>query len=355
MNLNDIINKNLQEYYSFIKGTYEIDEFGTGLINHTWVVTEHNSRKRYIFQRVNDSVFKKPEDIAHNIKVVNRYLKDNYPDYLFEAPILTKKGKQILKTEEGYFRLFRFVPGSHTIDVVESLPQAFEAARQFGLLTANLDGFDTSTLKFTLPDFHNLPLRFKQFQNAVIYGNQERIKKTAKEIRFLFDNRAIAEKADRLVQLPVRVIHHDTKISNVLFNDNNEGLCVIDLDTLMPGRFVSDLGDMMRTYLSPVSEEEADFDKVDVRADFFKAILEGYLSAMKPILTSTEKEFLIYSGQFMIYMQALRFITDYLNDDAYYGARYEDHNFFRGGNQIVLLAKYQDKISNFQTIVDHCV
>ena len=246
--------------------------------------------------------------------------------------------------------MFRFVENSCTIDVVENPQQAYEAARQFGLLTANLGGFDATTLKITLPDFHNLPLRFRQFQVAIVNGNKERVKRAEKAIRFLSDNRIIVDRTDQLSQLPVRVIHHDTKISNVLLDEQNKGLCVIDLDTLMPGYIVSDLGDMMRTYLSPANEEVAEFDKVDVRIDFFEAILDGYIGAMKTIFTPLEKEYLVYSGQFMIYMQALRFITDYLNDDVYYGARYEEHNFVRGCNQIALLTKYQSKMPLMQAI-----
>jgi Ser/Thr protein kinase RdoA (MazF antagonist) len=346
------MNENLLRAYGFDPQLCIIKQFGTGLINHTSLVTDTTSGKRYIFQRVNDAIFKRPEDIAFNIRTVDDYLKAHCPGYLFESPVFTQDGRDLIQTEEGFFRLFRFVENSHSIDVVEKPFQAFEAARQFGLLTANLDGFDASALKITLPDFHNLPLRFQQFESAVANGNPERIQKAQKEIEFLFENQDIARQAVRLQQLPVRVIHHDTKISNVLLDEQDKGLCVIDLDTLMPGRFVSDLGDMMRTYLSPANEEEADVAKVTVRLDFFEAILNGYIGAMKNIFTSEEKEFVVYSGQFMIYMQALRFIADHLNNDTYYGARYVGHNFVRGVNQIALLSAYQAKIADMQLLAD---
>src|SRR5206468_9716554 len=126
-----------------------------------------------------------------------------------------------------------------------------------------------------------------------------------------------------------RVTHHDTKISNVLFNEQDKAVCVIDLDTVMPGYFISDVGDMMRTYLSPTSEEEKDFAKINVREEFFEAIVTAYLSEMKGQLTEIEKSHFIYAGKFMIYMQAIRFLTDHLNNDLYYGARYEGHNLIR--------------------------
>lgn len=141
----------------------------------------------------------------------------------------------------------------------------------------------------------------------------------------------------------LRVTHHDTKISNVLFDGHNKGLCVIDLDTVMPGYFISDVGDMMRTYLSPVSEEEQDFSLIEVRLPFYEAIVSGYLQEMQGELSAAECNAFFYAGQFMIYMQALRFITDYLNDDVYYGQRYPDHNLVRGRNQLVLLQKLMEK------------
>jgi hypothetical protein len=125
----------------------------------------------------------------------------------------------------------------------------------------------------------------------------------------------------------------------VLFDKNNKGLCVIDLDTVMPGYFISDVGDMMRTYLSPVSEEEKEFEKIIVRNDFFEAIIEGYGGEMNDELTTVEKDYFLFSGKFMIYMQALRFLTDYLNNDIYYGAKYEGHNLIRAKNQLTLLQR----------------
>jgi Ser/Thr protein kinase RdoA (MazF antagonist) len=193
-----------------------------------------------------------------------------------------------------------------------------------------------------LPDFHNLPLRYRQFQKAATHGNSGRIQQAAPSIQFLEANRSIVTVSDNISKDPSfrqRVTHHDTKISNVLFNKDDKGLCVIDLDTVMPGYFISDVGDMLRTYLSPVNEEEKDFSKIRIRTSYFKAIAEGYLSEMNDELSETEKDHFIYAGKFMIYMQALRFLTDYLNDDIYYGSKYEGHNLVRAKNQIVLLGK----------------
>ncbi len=236
----------------------------------------------------------------------------------------------------------------HSKDVVETAPQAYEAAVQFGRFTNLLSGFDVAQLSVTIPFFHDLDLRYQQFLEALENGNQQRIADARFLIDELLDYSNIATefkliKSDPLFKL--RVTHHDTKISNVLFDKDNKGLCVIDLDTVMPGYFISDVGDMMRTYLSPVSEEEKDFNKIVVREDIYKSIVQGYYSEMKNELTQTEKNHFFYAGKFMIYMQALRFLTDHLNDDKYYGAKYPGHNFIRACNQMVLLQRLVEKES----------
>ena len=252
----------------------------------------------------------------------------------------------VFDEHQGYFRLFPFVKNSHTVDVVNTPQQAYEAAKQFGHFTRLLAGFPTKELQITLPDFHNLPLRYQQFNTALLNGDPVRIQEAAATILFLQQHIDIVTTSQSIPNNPAfkkRVTHHDTKISNVLFDDSDKGLCVIDLDTVMPGYFISDVGDMLRTYLSPVSEEESDFSQIEIRANYFKAIAEGYLSEMNEVLSSTEKQHFVYAGKFMIYMQALRFITDYINNDVYYGSKYQGQNFIRAKNQVVLLGKLMQK------------
>ena len=324
-----------------INANTKIKPFGSGLINNTWLITDKG--KDFILQRINDNVFKKPQDIATNIRLIDEYLEENHPEYLFATPYKTSTGDDMFfLKDEGYFRLFRFIKNSHTTDVVDSTSQAFEAAQQFGRFTNLLSGFPVNQLKFTIPDFHNLPLRYSQFELATQNGNKERIQEAAATISFLKGQQKIVTTSEQISTNPgfkKRVTHHDTKISNVLFDDSEHGLCVIDLDTVMPGYFISDFGDMMRTYLSPVSEEEMDLAKIEIREEYFKAIADGYLSEMGNELSPIEKEHLVYAGKFMTYMQALRFLTDYLNNDIYYGSKYEGHNFTRASNQATLLKK----------------
>ena len=332
--------------------SYGLDEklatvipYGNGLINRTWKINTADGA--YILQKINDSVFKKPEDIAYNINLLNEYLEQHSPDYFFTAPLRSTDGKAIISIDdEGFFRLFPFVVGSYTREVVETPEQAYEAAAQFGKFARMLSGFDTRKLKKTIPDFHDLSLRYHYFLLAAEKGNSERIKEAQEWIDQLKAHSNIVieyEKIKASSQFPLRVTHHDTKISNVLFNSKDKGICVIDLDTVMPGYFISDVGDMMRTYLSPVNEEEKDWNKIEVRDEFYKAIVSGYCSEMKNVLTETEKKYFFYAGKFMVYMQALRFLTDHLNNNVYYGARYEGHNLVRAVNQITLLQRLIEK------------
>lgn len=331
--------------FGFGSTSVTVKTFGSGLINNTWVVESGGST--YILQRINNNVFKNPEAIASNIQNTGNYLASQYPGYVFTMPVETTQGRSMLfAAGEGYFRMFPFVKGSHSKDVVETPGQAYEAAKQFGRFTSRLSGFDAGKLQVTIPDFHNLSLRYMQFQSALLNGNPERIQETATLTKTLLEYEGIVtayEKIKANTGFKIRVTHHDTKISNVLFDENNKGICVIDLDTVMPGYFISDVGDMMRTYLSPVSEEEKDFSKIEIRDEFYTAVVNGYYEEMKEVLTAIEKAHFFYAGTFIIYMQALRFLTDYLNNDVYYGSKYPGHNLMRAGNQAVLLQRLIEK------------
>lgn len=319
-----------------------ISPHGSGLINNTWKVSARE--ENYILQRINENVFKKPEDIAYNIDLVAKHLEEHHPDYFFVSPLFATGNKSYVRTPGGFFRLIPFVEGSFSFDVVNEPQQAFEAARQFGRFTHLLSDLDATELKVTIPAFHDLTLRYQQFLAAIEEGNKQRVEEAKADIDSLLGYSTIVDKYQELKENPevqLRVTHHDTKISNVLFDSNGKGLCVIDLDTIMPGYFFSDVGDMMRTYLCPASEEEKDLSKICVRQEYYDAIVEGYLSEMEGDLSEREKQLFYFSGQFMIYMQALRFMTDHLNNDVYYGARYPGHNYLRSKNQLVLLEQFE--------------
>lgn len=350
----------LQKVFDAFGLTGDIEKavpYGSGLINTTWKIKEGNSN--FILQKINHKVFKHPWAIAYNIDSVAAYLHINHPGYLFVNPVKSLNNHSVFFDEAyGYFRMSPFVENSHTIDVVSDALQAYEAAAQFGKFTAVLAGFAPDKLKITIPYFHNLSLRYHQFEDALLHGNKKRIQHSQQVIQTIISYKSIANIFEEIKlnpQFKQRATHHDTKISNVLFNEENKGICVIDLDTLMPGYFISDVGDMLRTYLSPVSEEESDFSKIEIREEYFVAIAKGYLGELKNELSAEEKKHFVYAGKFMIYMQAIRFITDYINNDIYYGATYEDHNFVRAGNQLALLQKLSTKEAKLQQLVTNII
>jgi Ser/Thr protein kinase RdoA (MazF antagonist) len=327
----------------------QVMPFGTGLINNTWRV--NTGRDEFILQKINKNVFKVPPAIAENMRMIGEHLRINAPGYLFVMPISTLAGEDLVFHEQEYFRLMPFIRRSRTYVVASNTQIAREAAVQFGCFTRKLAGFDASRLKITLADFHDLTLRYRQFESSLKSGDRSRIESCAAEVKFVKQHKGIVDVYEKIILDPEfkkRVTHHDTKISNVLFDDLDNGLCVIDMDTTMSGYFISDVGDMMRTYLCPLSEEERDYSKLQVRDDYFTAIASGYLQEMKQELTSAELDHFVYSGEFMIYMQAVRFLADYFNNDVYYGSKYEGHNLVRARNQMELLQLYLDKSNIFK-------
>ncbi|XHR92111.1 phosphotransferase enzyme family protein [Mucilaginibacter sp. UC70_90] len=332
---------------------YHIRPFGSGLINYTYKISGANHS--YILQQINVAVFKRPDHIDSNLALIKEYLGKHNPGYLFVAPIKNQTGKSVTQAADGkFYRLFPFIEGSHTVNFLQDTKEAYSAAVQFGRFTRLLNHFDISKLEYTLPDFHNLKLRFAQFEQAFKTAEPQKLEQAAKEVKAAHDHINILHTYNLFTtnnEIPLRVIHHDTKINNVLFDKEQNALCIVDLDTVMPGYYLSDVGDMMRTYLSPANEEEKDLDKVMIRTDFFRAIYKGYISEMGSILTEAEKQYFIFSGKLMIYMQGLRFLTDFLNNDIYYGAQYEGHNLIRAKNQFKLLEGYINAEPVFNEII----
>jgi Ser/Thr protein kinase RdoA (MazF antagonist) len=322
-----------------IRTAVHIEKLGNGLINSTWKIECPDGS--YILQKINDKVFRDPFIIENNLKKVAQHIAAYFPEYKLPLPVKNREGKELLYAEgTGYFRMFDFLEGSVCNTIVNNAKQAFEAARQFAGFARRLNELATEELGYPIVDFHNLELRYRQFEKALTVAAASRLAAAATLIDFLNNHSNIVTQYQYLLKsgsMMLRPMHHDTKISNVLFDEEDRGLAVIDLDTVMPGYFISDLGDMIRTFTCTANEEETDFNKVTIREDFFEAIVNGYLSEMKNILTASEKNLLVYAGEFMIYMQCLRFATDYLENDRYYGAKYPEHNLNRALNQMKLL------------------
>ncbi len=338
MSVNEIL-----KLYQLKEGV--VDSLGNGLINYTFLVQSGDGK--FVIQKINTYVFQNPQAIAHNINAISKHLHQYAPEYLFVQPLIAVNGAAMIEAGDGsYWRIFPFVNNSKTIDVVTSEEQAYEAARQFGLFAKKLHAFDVRQLQITIPHFHDLNFRVQQFEEAIQNGREQRKELSATVINELKKRTSLVALFNKRIadgSWKQRVMHHDTKISNVLFDEKDKAICVIDLDTIMPGYFFSDAGDMMRTYLSPVKEEDTDFSEITVRDAFFYSIVKGYVEAMQDELTVQEKKDFVLAGKLMIFMQSLRFITDFLNDDVYYGANYELHNYNRAINQLELLKRVEAK------------
>lgn len=310
-----------------------------GLINQTFVV--HAKQGDYILQHINTQVFKDPFAIDHNIKSIGLYISRNKPETLFTHLVPTLMGETLIKWEGKFYRAFNKIEGV-ALDVLDNANQAEAAANQFGQFTASLSDYPIEQLKPTIPQFHDLALRYFQFEQALIKGNANRISEANEAIQYLKSKRSYVDQWLKFTaheDAHLRVTHHDTKISNVLFKED-KAICVIDLDTTMPGYYISDIGDMCRTYLCPVNEECQDLNQIKIIPERWTALQNGYLKAMGELLTPFEKDHFKFSGQFIIYMQALRFLTDYLQLDQYYHTNRAGQNLDRAHNQIELLNQF---------------
>ncbi|MGC8749928.1 phosphotransferase enzyme family protein [Hydrotalea sp.] len=330
----------------------KIQSFGSGLVNNTWLVNLKTNK--IIVQRINKNIFKNPEYIDHNLNILANYFSENYPEYIFTKPLSNPFGKTLFYIQNEYYRAYEYINNSYSYNTIEKENLAYEAARQFGKFTSQCTCVDISKIKPTIPNFHHLTLRYQNFEQVLRKTKIEKKKEAKYLIQKIANKNYLVEHYNLIrtkEKLKLRIIHHDTKINNVLFDVNNKAICIIDLDTIMPGYYISDVGDMMRTYLSQADENEIDTTKINIRSEYFKAIAEGYLEQMKNSLIEEELNEFVFSGEFMIYMQAVRFLTDYLEDNKYYATNYPLQNFDRAKNQMVLLEKYEEMIPYFKNFI----
>ena len=345
----------LWELYNLPVLGWKIEPVGSGHINDTYIAK--GNQQSWIVQKLNHRVFTQPEAIEQNIQLCQAYLQEKDPNYLFLAPITNQKGAYTTKIANSYWRIFPFISEGIAFDTLSDPKQAYQAAKKFGELSRLLDGVTLADFKETIPAFHDLSLRFKQFEQALDQA-PEQLKAAAKEaITLALANQDSVLTFEKLKKtLPLRIQHHDTKISNVLLHkDTYTGVCLIDLDTLMPGYFLSDLGDMMRTYLCAYDENEADLSKISIREEYFKAMVSGYLSEMSEVLSPEEKATILFAGKFILYMQAIRFLSDYLQGSIYYPISYPEQNLIRSLNQFQLLKSIVEKEKKLEQIIRECL
>lgn len=313
-----------------------------GLIHKTYKVTVNN--RSIILQQVNTHVFKDIDTVVSNYTLIYNHL-EQLGKLKIPAMLKTTEGKRFwVDPENACWRAFEFIDNTYTESLPASPEKIFSAAKCYGEFTAALSGLNVNGLKPTIPGFHDLSGRYDQLKIAVKQANADRLKKS----------KTLLEKIDQRKQLVdfykdlktnsefrLRPMHHDTKLSNILFDKTTQqAVCPIDLDTVMPGYFFSDVGDMIRSMISD-KDENAPADLVNINAGVYRAIISGYETGVGSSFTKAEKSSIHLAGQFMLYMQGIRFLTDYLNNDAYYKIDYPEQNFNRAENQLMLLAKLE--------------
>jgi len=339
--------------------------YGSGHINDTYCLTLNQGGQavRYLLQRINHTIFKDPDGLMRNVERVcahaqNKLLQAGAPDASRRALTLipTKAGKGWYTDAEGSrWRCYVFVEHATGHDVIRSAAQAREAARAFGAFQALLADLPGGRLVETIPDFHHTPKRLERFQKALKADVHQRAQKVQREIDFVL---ARAGDASRVVDalakgnLPERVTHNDTKLNNVLLdNTTQEGICVIDLDTVMPGSSLYDFGDLVRTSTSPAAEDETDLSKVGMQLPMFAALVEGYLSSAKNVLTPLEREMLPFGGKLMTFEVGLRFLTDWLEGDVYFKIKRPEHNIDRCRTQFRLVESIEQQYPAMEALV----
>ena len=325
--------------YGLSPDKFSVQRVGSGHIHQTYRLS---GQKTYILQRINNNVFKRPEVIARNLRAAADFLTQHHPTFIFLSAIKSSEGKELVYDQEGFpWRLFPYINNTITIDQVETSDEAYYAATEFARLTRLLDGIDLSLFQPTIERFHDLAWRWEQFEEASDHAKADRKKEANEAIHACKDFAWLVTSYTDLIKkgdLVLRIMHNDTKINNILFDaTTRKAVCAIDLDTLMPGYFIYDLGDMIRTFVSPVNEEERDFTKIIFRESIYQSLVDGYLSQMEKVLNPQEIKAIPLGGLMMTYIMAMRMLTDFLNGDIYYHCTYPGQNLVRASNQFRLL------------------
>jgi hypothetical protein len=352
--------RSVSEQFHILGDFLSAEPYGSGHINDTYCVVydQGGMPVRYIHQRINHNVFKNPPALMDNIRRVTEHLhhklagkSDIARRVLTLVPTL--EGRPFYRDEQGhYWRTYIFIENARTYDAVTTPQQAFEAARAFGRFQHLLSDLPGPRLNETIPDFHHTPKRFLALEKAIEADVVNRATQARIEIEFALRHKAMTGVLQG-ARLPERITHNDTKFNNVMLdNTTGEGICVIDLDTTMPGLVLGDFGDQVRTTTSPAKEDELDLSKVTMQFPMFGALARGYLSAAHEFLTAAEKQYLVFSGKLITFEIGIRFLTDYLSGDTYFKVHREGHNLDRCRTQFKLVESIEQQEEPMQKLVE---
>lgn len=336
--------------------------YGSGHINDTFLV---EGEKPYILQRMNRSIFTHPEEVMENILGVTSFLKEKIEKAGGDSSretlnvILTEDGKSFYRDEAGeYWRMYHLVEDAVSFDRVESEQDFYESAVAFGNFQQLLSDYPAKTLHETIPGFHDTAARYKTFLKAVEEDCCGRAARVQEEIAFFKEREEVSRILGRMQtegKLPLRVTHNDTKLNNIMMDKTTrKGICVIDLDTVMPGLSVNDFGDSIRFGASTADEDERDLSKVSCDLHLFELYVKGFLKGCGGRLTETEIKMLPMGAKVMTYECGMRFLTDYLQGDVYFKIHREGQNLDRARTQMKLVADMEEKWSRMEQIVAEC-
>jgi len=332
-------------------------ELASGHINDTYLI-KTEIKPYFILQRINHEVFKcVPELVANKVKI-SSYLQEkmsSLPEKEIKRHVISfigaKNGDMYYVDKNGNFwNMMLYIDKSKTFEIVTHEKVAYEGGKLFGEFLHLTRDFDATELYEVIPNFHDMSSRYSQFEEALKVASAERINQTKlyiEKVKNLKEEMHILQHLKEKGKIPLRVTHNDTKISNALFDLNDRGLCVIDIDTVMPGIIHYDFGDAIRTICNTTTEDETNLDLVNFNLAYYKAYLKGFLEKIETTLSPLELKYLPLGAKTIIFIMALRFLTDYLNGDIYYKIKYKEHNFDRAKNQFKLLSSFSQE---FDTI-----
>ena len=344
----------------------EYAPYGNGHINDTILIqTTPETSPNYILQRKNHMIFKDVPGMLDNIVKSTGHIRKKLQsegqadiDRRVMKYYPAKDGKMFVRDDEGNFwTLFLFVSDSRGIEAIENPEQAYMAAAAFGHFQKQLSDLPGEELIETIPNFHNGISRLSAFQQSIDENKAGRVSETQELITKILDRATEMTSLQRWLNdksIPLRITHNDTKINNILFDDKDNALCVIDLDTVMPGSALYDFGDAIRTIGNKAPEDEPILEKIQFNKEIFEAFAKGYLSEAKSFLTQKEIDNLAFSCLYMAWEQAMRFLTDYLNGDAYYKTAYPGHNLVRTKAQVRYLEVLEENRPIMEAIVKNC-
>jgi hypothetical protein len=337
--------------------------YGSGHIHDTFrIETAEADKDDYILQRLNNKIFKNIPELQNNIERVTVHLRDKLcaiPGSEIKRECLRlipsrEEKTWIIDNEGNYWRMYIFISRHHSYNIVDSPDKAYEGGKAIGRFQAMLSDMTGGPLFETIPWFHNIEKRLQTFNSKITEDPVGRVKSVGREIEMILDRAdemLIILRLGKEGKIPVRITHNDTKFNNILLDENDKALCVIDLDTVMPGYVHYDFGDAIRTAANTASEDEIDLSKVRMNIDLFRAYSEGYLSETGKTLNEMEKNYLAFAPRLITYTIAVRFLTDYIDGDNYFKIHHEGHNLQRARAQLSLVMSMEEQYEEMRGII----